>query len=80
MLKLRDIKNRNKYVIESPEMPIEEAVDPANVTDKEIRAMLRENLGLDLLNAIDGSYELNEKVKYLKGKLKEKKFVYNIYI
>lgn len=53
----------------------EDNIDPIIVTDKEIRAMLRENLGIDVLNAIDGSYELNEKVKFLKGKLREKKSV-----
>lgn len=57
-------------------MTPEDNIDPTTVTDKEIRAMLRENLGIDVLNAIDGSYELNEKVKFLKGKLREKKSVY----
>lgn len=77
ILRLRELKNTKKYVIESPEVNQNENIESTEINDEEIRDILNKNLGKDVVNTIDGSFLLNEKVKYLKGKLKEKKYIIN---
>lgn len=44
-----------------------------NITGQDLRQLIIDNLGNDIVNSIDGSFEYNEKIKHVKERLKDKK-------
>lgn len=69
LLRLKDVQ---KLQQESPD----EEIKTDQISDEDLRTMIVDNLGEDIVNSIDGSFAYNKKIEAMKQKLKEKKNVY----
>lgn len=68
LLRLKDVQKLHQ---ESPD----EEIKTDQISDEDLRQMIVDNLGEDIVNSIDGSYAYNKKIEAMKQKLKEKKAV-----